>query len=67
MKKEDIKRIMIVHNDNDFVRTFDWIGKVLLETLINKNICAEEMLEDSEDIEKFVYDLLPVAIEFAES
>jgi len=66
MKKDDIKTIMIVHNDNDFVRVWNWIGKILLSTLIDKNICNEEMLEDSEDIEKFVLSLLPIAIEFAQ-
>ena len=66
MRKEEIKTIMIVHNDNHFVRVWDWIGKILLETMINTNVCNEEMLEDSETIEDFVFSLLPVAIEFAQ-
>ena len=64
MKKEEIKKIMIVHNDNDFVRVWDWIGKVTLMTILNNNICCCKVLEDSEDIEKFVHSLLPTAIEF---
>jgi hypothetical protein len=62
MRKEEIKNILIIHSDNDFVRVWNWIGKVTLFTLKNKNICDEEMLEDSEDIEKFVRSLLPTAI-----
>jgi len=64
MRKIDIKNIMIVHSDNDFVRVWDWIGKVTLMTITNKNICGCEVLEDSEDIEKFIHSLLPTAIEF---
>jgi hypothetical protein len=64
MIKEDIKKIMIVHNDNDFVRVWDWIGKVSLMTILNDNICGCKVLEDSEDIEKFIHSLLPTAIEF---
>ncbi len=64
MRKEDIKKIMVVHNDNDFVRVWDWIGKVTLNTIINDNICGCKVLEDSEDIEKFIHSLLPTAIEF---
>jgi hypothetical protein len=66
MKKEDIKNIMVVFNDNDFVRVWDWIGKITLLTLKQKNICFEEMLEESEDIEKFIHSILPSAIEFAQ-
>ena len=66
MRKEEIKRIMIVHSDNDFVRVWDWIGKITLLTLKQKNNCYEEMLEESEDIEKFIHSILPTAIEFAQ-
>lgn len=66
MRKIEIKKIMIVYSDNDFVSVWDWIGKILLETITTKNACCEEMLEDSEDIEKFVLSLLPTAIEFAQ-
>ena len=66
MRKEEIKKIMIVHNDNDFIRIWDWIGKITLLTLKTKNLCCEEMLEESEDIEKFVHSLLPTAIEFTQ-
>ena len=65
MKKEEIKKIMIIHNDNDFVRVWDWIGEIVLKTL-TRNICGEEMLEDSETIEEFVLSLLPTAIEFTQ-
>jgi hypothetical protein len=64
MRKEEIKKIMIIHNDNDFVRVWDWIGKVALMTIPNDNICGCRVLEDSEDIEKFILSLLPTAIEF---
>lgn len=64
MRKEEIKRIMIIHNDNDFVRVWDWIGKVALMTITNDNICGCKVLEDSEDFEKFIHSLLPTAIEF---
>lgn len=65
MKREDIKNIMIIHSDNDFNRTWDWIGKVVLMTITNDvNICDDKVLEDSDDIEKFVYSLLPSGIEF---
>ena len=66
MNKTEIKKIMITNIDNDFVRVWDWIGNVLLFTLTHKNICNEEMLEDSEDIEDFVFSLLPSAIEFTQ-
>jgi hypothetical protein len=66
MRKEEIKKIMIVHNDNDFIRIWDWIGKITLLTLKTKNLCFEEMLEESEDIEKFVHSLLPTTIEFTQ-
>jgi len=55
MRKEEIKRIMIIHNDNDFVRVWDWIGKVALMTITNDNICGCKVLEDSEDFEKFIH------------
>lgn len=56
---------MVVHNDNDFVRVWDWIGDITLFTLIkDKNICCGKILEDSEDIENFIHSLLPTAIEF---
>lgn len=64
MRKTEIKNIMIVHSDNDFIRVWDWIGKVMLLTLVNDNVCACKVLEDSEDIEKFARSLLPTAIEF---
>ena len=65
MKRDEIKNIMIVHNDNDFVRVWDWIGNVTLTTIIkDTNICGCKVLEDSDDIEKFIHSLLPSAIEF---
>ena len=67
MRKEEIKRIMIVHNDNDFVRVWDWIGKVSLMSINNDNICGGKILEDSDDIEKFIHSLLPTAIEFIQA
>ena len=66
MKTSEINTIMIVHNDNDFVRVWDWIGKVLLFTIKNQNLCGEDLLEESEDIEKFIQSILPTAIEFAQ-
>lgn len=57
---------MVVHYDNDFVRVWDWIGKVMLHTLTEKNICFEEMLETKTDIEDLFYSLLPIGIEFAQ-
>ena len=68
MRKEEIKRIMIVYSDNDFVRVWDWIGKVTLTTIIeDTNICGSKVLEDSDDIEKFIHSLLPTAIEFIQA
>ena len=66
MKKEEIKNIMIIFSDNYLVRVWDWIGNITLYTLKNKNICNEELLEDSEHIEKFIKSLLPTAIEFTQ-
>ena len=66
MKTSEIKNIMIIFSDNDFVRVWDWIGKNVLFTIKNKNICDEYMLEDSETIENFVHSLLPTAIEFTQ-
>lgn len=66
MLKKDINNIMVCHYDNDFVRVFDWIGKITLTTLLETNICEEEMLETSEDIESFIHSLLPTAIEFTQ-
>jgi|JI6StandDraft_1071083.scaffolds.fasta_scaffold250179_1 hypothetical protein len=68
MKRDEIKNIMIVHNDNDFVRVWDWIGNVTLTTIIkDTNICGCKVLEDSDDIEKFIHSLLPTAIEFIQA
>lgn len=64
MKKEEIQKIMIVFNDNDFIRVWDWVGKVSLMTILNNNICGGMVLEESEDIEKFILSLLPTGIEF---
>ncbi len=68
MKKEEIKKIMVVYNDNDFIRVWDWIGKITLFTLLQDvNICGGKVLENSEDIENFIYSLLPTAIEFIQA
>jgi hypothetical protein len=66
MRKQEIKKIMVVHNDNDFNCVWEWIGKITLLTIKTKNLCGEEMLEDSENIEKFIHSLLPTAIEFTQ-
>jgi hypothetical protein len=65
MDKSDIKRLMIVHNDNDFIRAWDWLGKVTLSTLVETNYCGESLLNNSRDIETFIKSLIPTAIEFA--
>jgi hypothetical protein len=68
MRKQEIKKIMVVHNDNDFIRVWHWIGSVTLTTIKNDtNICGCKVLEDSEDIEKFIHSLLPTAIEFIQA
>lgn len=68
MKRDEIKRIMVVYNDNHFVRVWHWIGSVTLTTIKNDtNICGCKILEDSEDIEKFIHSLLPTAIEFIQA
>ncbi len=64
MRKAEIKNIMVVFADNDFVCVFDWIGKVALNTITNNNICDCAVLEESTDIENFIKSLLPTAIEF---
>ena len=65
MKREDIKRIMVGHYDNDFITAWDWIGQVTLTTIKNDtNCCGMSVLETSEDIEKFICSLIPTAIEF---
>lgn len=66
MKKSEIKTIHILFGDNDFIRAFDWIGRITLYTLIRNNICGEQMLEDSETIEKFVKSLIPTALQFVQ-
>ena len=66
MKKVDIKTIMIVHSDNDFTSAWNWLGNVVLESMNNITPHGEEMLEDSNDIERFVKKLIPIAIEFAQ-
>ena len=66
MRKEQIKNIMVVHSDNDFIRVWEWIGEVTLSTMLNVNTCSEEMLEESDDIENFIVSLLPTAIEFCQ-
>lgn len=65
MDKKDIKIIMIAHHDNDFVRAWEWIGKITLSTLVENNYCGESMLNNSIDIENFIRSLIPTAIEFA--
>jgi len=68
MKRDKIKRIMVGHNDNDCVRVWHWIGSVTLTTIKNDtNICGCKVLEDSDDIEKFIHSLLPTAIEFIQA
>jgi hypothetical protein len=64
MKTSDIKRIMIVHNDNDFIRVWEWIGKTVIDALAEGNYCGESVLSNSEDIEKFIALLIPIGIEF---
>lgn len=65
MKREDIKTIMVVHSDNDFITTFDWIGKVVLMTInMNINILGDKVLLNSDDIENFIKSLLSSSIEF---
>ena len=64
MKKEEIKNIMVIFSDNDFIRVFDWIGKVSLMTIKNNNICDCMVLEESVDIENFIKSLIPTGIEF---
>ncbi len=66
MNKKDIKKIMIVHNDNHFVCVWEWIGLLTLSTIKNKNACGMDMLEESVDIERFIKSLVPTAIEFAQ-
>lgn len=59
---------MVVFGDNDFIRVWDWIGSVTLTTIKNDtNVCGSKILEDTEDIEKFIYSLLPTAIEFIQA
>jgi hypothetical protein len=64
MKKEEIKNIMVIFSDNDFIRVFDWIGKVSLMTIKNNNICGCTVLEESNDIENFIKSLISTGIEF---
>ena len=65
MKREEIKTIKINFYDTDFVRVFDWIGKICLFTILeDTNVCWGKLLEDTVDIEDFVHSLLPTAIEF---
>jgi len=64
MKKSDIKRIMICFGDNDFIRVWDWIGVITLHTLNTPNICSDNLLDDTEDVENFILSLIPTGIEF---
>lgn len=66
MRKKEIRNIIIHYGDTDFVRVWDWIGRTLLNTLTQKNICNEEMLVMSYDIENFVWSLIPIGIQFAQ-
>lgn len=63
--REELKTIKINFYDTDFIRAFDWIGKILLFTILeDTNVCWGKLLEDTVDIEDFVHSLLPTAIEF---
>lgn len=62
IKKEDIKRMMIAHHDVDFCCVYHWIGKVLLHTLTETNCRDEEMLPDSNSIEKFARSIIHAAV-----
>ena len=65
VKREEIKTIKINFYDTDFIRVFDWIGKICLFTILeDTNVCWGKLLEDTVDIEDFVHSLLPTAIEF---
>lgn len=65
MKREEMKTIQINFYDTDFIRVFDWIGKICLFTILeDTNVCWGKLLEDTIDIEDFVHSLLPTAIEF---
>ena len=67
LKREEIKTIKINFYDTDFIRVFDWIGKILLFTILeDTNVCCGKLLEDTIDIEDFVHSLLPTAIEFVQ-
>ena len=61
MKTEEIKNIIVSYGDNDFVRVFDWIGKVTFDTATNLNICGGKVLEDSVDIENFLHKMKQTA------
>ena len=60
MKVEDINRIMIVHGDPDYMLCFQWIGRVILQTIEEG---YPKVLKDSETIEGFVQELLPLSIQ----
>ena len=68
MIREDIKTIktiMVTFHDNDFITTFDWIGKVVLMTInTNVNLLGDKVLLNSNDIENFIKSLIPSSIEF---
>lgn len=66
MKTSEIKNIVLVYNDSDYVRVWHWIANVLLFTVKNKNLCDENMLVNSDDIIRFVKSLIPTALEFAQ-
>ncbi len=64
IKREDIKRIMIRHSDNDFISVWDWIGKVFLMTINKDSNLFWPILEEQVDIENFIKSLIPTGIEF---
>lgn len=61
---KNMDKITVEFNDSDFIRVFDWIGKIALSSINKKNICDEKILEQKDDIENFIKKLLPLGIEF---
>lgn len=64
MNRKDIKTILISHSDTSCNIMWDWIGRVVIETITNEWSPHSHPLLSSEDIEKFIKDLIPIAIEF---
>lgn len=64
LRKEEIKNIKVLLNDNDFWSVWEWIGEVVLLSLKPNTYANHQTLSDNYLIEGFIHSLIPTAIKY---